>query len=158
MTINNPEDEMAYKGRYRPENPSKYAGDPTKVIYRSLWERRFMVYCDRNQNVKRWGSEEIVVPYRSPVDGRNHRYFVDFIVESINPDGSTQTSLIEIKPKSQTKEPVKKNQTKKRMLSEVTRWGVNKAKWEAATEFAKRRGWTFKILTEDHILKGKKHG
>ena len=63
---------MAYKGKYIPTNPKKYRGDPSQVIYRSLWERKLMVYCDRNSKVVEWGSEEVIIPYMSPKDGRLH--------------------------------------------------------------------------------------
>ena len=43
---------MAYRGRYIPTHPKKYKGDPSNIIYRSLWERKFMVYCDRNEKMK----------------------------------------------------------------------------------------------------------
>ena len=69
---------MAYRGKYYPSFPRKYKGDPTNIIYRSLWERKFMVYCDKNTNILEWASEEIAIPYRSPIDNRVHRYFPDF--------------------------------------------------------------------------------
>ena len=64
---------MAYKGKYKPLNPNKYAGNPMNIVYRSLWERKVMVYCDKNPLVIEWGSEEIIIPYLSPWDGRMHR-------------------------------------------------------------------------------------
>ena len=72
---------MAYKGKYRIKNIEKYKGDPTNVTYRSLWERKFMVYCDKNENILEWGSEEIAIPYRSPLDNKIHRYFPDFYIK-----------------------------------------------------------------------------
>ena len=72
---------MSYKGRYIPTNPKKYKGDPQNIIYRSLWERKFMVYCDTNDSVIEWGSEEVIIPYLSPWDGRMHRYFPDFYIK-----------------------------------------------------------------------------
>ena len=72
---------MAYSGFFKPNNPKKYRGNPTNIIYRSLWERKFMVFCDRSQNILEWGSEEVVIPYRSPIDGRVHRYYVDFYIK-----------------------------------------------------------------------------
>ncbi len=144
---------MSYKGKYKPSNPKKYLGDCTKIVYRSLWERRFMVFCDNNESVVSWGSEEVVVPYISPIDGKRHRYFVDFITETVNKEGNREVTLIEVKPKAQCKEPKKKSRTTRRYLTEVARWGVNSAKWEAATRYAEKRGWKFKILTEDHLLK-----
>jgi len=56
----------SYKGKYTPKNPNKYAGDPSKIIYRSLWERKFMVFCDETASVLKWSSEEISIPYFSP--------------------------------------------------------------------------------------------
>ena len=90
---------MAYKGKYTVNDVSKYVGDPTKVIYRSLWERRFMVFCDTNDKIVKWASESIVVPYISPVDNKPHRYFVDFIVKYLDKDNKETVTLIEIKPK-----------------------------------------------------------
>lgn len=147
---------MSYKGNYYPQNPSKYAGDVNNIRYRSLWERRFMVYCDTNANITKWGSEEIAIPYRSPLDGKIHRYFVDFIIESKTTTGERKVSLIEIKPKKQCKEPKKPEKPSKRQKStyiyEASTWAINQEKWEAAREFAKERGWEFVVLTEDDIF------
>ena len=35
----------------------KYRGDPTKVTYRSSWERKFMTYCEENPMILEWSSE-----------------------------------------------------------------------------------------------------
>lgn len=147
---------MSYKGKYKPENPRKYVGNVEEIRYRSLWERRFMVYCDTNANITKWGSEVVKIPYVSPVDGRRHNYFVDFIIESIDKMGEPKVSLIEIKPKKQCKEPKKpENPTKKQKsnyIYEAKTWAVNQGKWEAAHRFAEERGWKFVILTEDDIF------
>ena len=142
---------MAYKGKYKPKNPSKYIGDPTNIIYRSLWERRFMVYCDNEDSILKWGSEEVVVPYMSPIDNRMHRYYVDFIVEVKQRDGLKRTKLIEVKPQQQCSPPKKQKRVTRRYISEVKTWGVNSAKWEAAREYAENRGWEFQILTEKEL-------
>lgn len=143
---------MAYKGRFYPSNPKKYKGDSRNIIYRSLWERKFMVYCDLNENILEWGSEEIIIPYKSPIDNRWHRYYPDFFIRVKDKSGSIKTYIIEIKPKKQVKEPVKnpKNKTKQ-WVSEVYTWGVNQAKWEAAKDFCEDKLWEFKILTEDDL-------
>ena len=143
---------MAYKGRFIPKNPEKYKGDSTNIIFRSLWERKVMVYLDENPYVLEWSSEEIIVPYISPVDNRRHRYFPDFLIKVKRSDGSTRTMLIEVKPKHQTTEPkVQKRKTKK-YITEVTTWAVNQAKWKYASEYCLDKGWEFKILTEDEIF------
>jgi hypothetical protein len=145
-----------YKGRFSPKNPSKYVGDPTNIIFRSLWELKVMKYLDENTNVLEWRSEEIAIPYVSPVDNRYHRYFPDFIIKVKVAENKSQTMMIEVKPKAQTKEPVKKKKITKQYITEVTTWGVNQAKWKAAEEYCLDRGWTFKILTEDEIFKNDK--
>lgn len=111
---------MAYKGKYRPSNIEKYRGDHSNIIYRSLWERKFMAYCDRNPNILEWGSEEIVIPYRSPLDGRIHRYFPDFYIKVREKGGKVQKYIIEVKPKKQCIEPKKQKQRTPTYIREVT--------------------------------------
>ena len=144
---------MAYQGKFKPQNPSKYLGDPTNIVYRSHWELRLMSYLDKHPNVTKWASEEVVIPYKSPIDGRYHRYFPDFYVEQINKDNKKEKVLIEVKPKYQTVPPVVQSGKKptRRYITEVQTWGVNKAKWEAASEFCKDKGWKFQIMHEEHL-------
>ena len=139
------------KGKYKPKNPDKYLGDPTSIIYRSSWERQCMVYLDNNPNILQWGSEEIVVPYRSPIDNRIHRYFTDFVIRVKQVDGKVQTTLIEVKPKKQTQPPKIQPRKTKRYLNEVTTYLVNEAKWKAAVEYCKDRNWKFQIITENEL-------
>ena len=146
---------MAYQGRFKPKNPTKYMGDPTNIIYRSVWELKLMSYLDTHVNVLQWSSEEVVIPYKSPIDGRRHRYFPDFYLEQINTNGIKEKILIEVKPKYQTVPPVvqttKTKKPTKRYINEVKTWGINQAKWIAAEEFCKDRGWKFQIMHEDHL-------
>ncbi len=142
---------MAYSGKYRPVNHRKYKGDPRAVFYRSLWELKFMKWCDNHDHILEWGSEEIVVPYRSPLDGRVHRYFVDFYAKVRNKSGTAKKYLIEVKPKKQTVEPKLPKRKTKRYLTEVTTYITNQAKWEAAREWCADHGLEFIILTEDHL-------
>lgn len=140
-----------YKGKFSPKNPGKYAGDPTGIIYRSLWELRVMKYLDEQANVIEWKSEEIAIPYRSPVDNRIHRYFPDFIVKVRTKNGGTKTLMLEVKPKAQTKEPKIPTKKTKRYITEVMTWGVNQAKWKSAQEYCLDQGWEFKLITEDEL-------
>ena len=142
---------MSYKGKFQPSYPRKYKGDPTNIIYRSLWERKFMMYCDLNENIIEWGSEEIALPYRSPLDNRVHRYFPDFYIKVKENNGSLKRYLIEIKPKKQTIEPKVQKRKTKSYIYEVTEYAKNMAKWKAAEEFCKDRMWEFKVLTEDEL-------
>ena len=142
---------MSYKGRYKPQNPRKYTGDPYNVIYRSLWERKFMVYCDTSVNIIEWGSEEIIIPYLSPWDGRLHRYFPDFYIKVRQADGNLKKMIIEVKPKRQCSPPKEPKRKTKKYLGEVKTWGINQAKWEYATEWCNKNDMEFKILNEDHL-------
>ena len=149
---------MAHKGKFKPQNPHKYIGDPTNIIYRSSWEVILMDYLDKHQNIKRWSSEEIIIPYFSPIDGKKHRYFPDFFVEQ-EKEGKIEKILIEIKPKKQTVPPIKNlsptGKITKSYLTEVKNWGINQAKWNSAVSYCNNRGWKFAVMTEDHLI-GKK--
>ena len=142
---------MAYSGRFLPKNPQKYRGNPTNIIYRSTWERRVMNWLDTTDNIVEWGSEELIIPYRSPTDGKIHRYFPDFYVKVRQKDATIRVMILEIKPHKQTIEPVKKSRVTKQYIQEVVTYGTNQAKWKAATEFCADRGWTFKVLTEHDL-------
>ena len=142
---------MAYSGRFTPKNPQKYVGDANNIIYRSSWECKVMSWLDRNDSIISWASEELIIPYISPVDGRKHRYFPDFLVKIKTRDGLLKTMILEVKPKKQTQRPEQRKRVTKQYINEVTTWGVNQAKWKAATEFCLDRGWEFKIMTEEHL-------
>jgi hypothetical protein len=120
-----------------------------------LWERKFCVYCDLNENVLEWQSEEKCVPYRSPIDNRIHRYFPDFLIKVKEPDGSIKKYMIEIKPKKQTVPPPKPKRQTKGYISEVYEYAKNQSKWEAAREWCADRGYEFKVITEDDLFGSK---
>ena len=148
---------MSYKGKFKPKNRAKYKGDHTAITYRSLWELRFMRYLDTTTSVLKWSSEEIVIPYRSPIDGRRHRYFPDFWVKVKTSEGLVKESLIEVKPKAQCSPPKgappKDRRKRGRFIREVKTWGINEAKWKAAKAYCDDRKWGWKILTEDDLTK-----
>jgi len=139
------------KSKYKPSYPEKYKGDPTNIICRSSWERKFCIYCDKNENILEWGSEEIALPYRSPLDNKIHRYFPDFYVKVRETNGSIKKMLIEIKPKKQCVEPKVQKKKTKGYIYEVKEYVKNQAKWEAAKEFCEDRQWEFKVITEDQL-------
>lgn len=141
---------MAYKGVYRPSNPKKYIGDATNIVYRSMWERKMMVYLDSRETVLRWASEEIAVPYYNPVKKRVARYFPDFYVEYKQKGGGIKKCLIEVKPARETKPPVYKRRTKNVMIAESL-YTQNQAKWAACKEFCLDNGLEFKIMTEKEL-------
>jgi hypothetical protein len=142
---------MAYKGKFRPSIPKKYRGDYTNIIYRSLWELKFMKYCDSNPNILEWGSEEVIVPYRSPIDNRYHRYFPDFYIKVRESTGTIKRMIIEIKPQKQCIEPKVQKRKTRSYVYQVCEYAKNQAKWEAAKEFCEDRKWEFKVLTENEL-------
>ena len=148
---------MSYKGKFKAKNPNKYKGNPTNIIYRSLLERRFMVYLDNTPSVLKWSSEEIIIPYVSPLDNRVHRYFPDFYMKYKNKDAMIVEDLIEIKPSKYCKPPdpkrklTKTGRTSKRYLKEVNTYIINDAKWQQAVKFCEERKWGWRIITEKDI-------
>ena len=143
---------MAYKGKFRPKRPKKYKGDPTQIIYRSLWEKKFMEYCDLTESISQWQSEEFWIPYKSPLDNSVHRYFPDFFIKYRDAHGKMRNVVIEVNPAKQLKMP-KKN-PKKRTKSwayEVQTYVVNQAKWKAAESYCADRKYEFKIMTEKEL-------
>ena len=141
-----------YKGKFKILNPKKYMGNPTNIIYRSLMELRFMRQCDKSDKILQWSSEEIAIPYISPIDNKKHRYFPDFLIQT-----TKEWVLIEVKPQIQTKPPKKilmENVTlkkRRRYVKAVQTWLVNEAKWKAAKKVCKAKGWRWDIMTEKQL-------
>ena len=140
---------MAYKGIFKPINYSKYKGDPTNIVYRSRWEFMVMQKLDAHPDVLQWSSEEIKIPYISPLDGKRHTYFPDFWFRKRNADNTVEEILVEVKPDKQTKPPSPQNgKPTRRYITEVATWGINSAKWAAAEAYCSSRGWKFIKITE----------
>jgi hypothetical protein len=141
---------MSYKGWFKPRNPKKYNGDVNNIVYRSSWELRVMKYFDDNTNVIWWSSEELSIPYKSPIDQKMHRYFPDFIVKVKDINNQENVIVIEVKPFKQTQKPIQKRKTSK-FLQEAATYAINQEKWRAADLFCKEHGWKFKIITEKEL-------
>jgi hypothetical protein len=118
---------------------------------RSSWETRFASWVDKNPQILKWNSEETVIPYRCPTDNKIHRYFVDFKIQVKGKDDLLRTYLVEVKPSKQTVPPVYPGKRTQRYLTESLTYLKNQAKWTAATEYCKDRGWQFKIITEHEL-------
>lgn len=142
---------MFHKRIFTPLYPDKYTGDPTNIIMRSSWETRFASWVDKNPQILKWNSEETVVPYRCPTDNKIHRYYVDFKIQVKGKDDLLRTYLVEVKPAKQTVPPVYPGKRTQRYLTESLTYLKNQAKWAAATEYCKDRGWQFKIITEHEL-------
>lgn len=148
------------QGRFKPKNPSKYKGDIHNIIYRSHLELKMLLYLDSHPDIIEYSSEEIIIPYKSPVDGKIHRYFPDMYIKKRNKDGSIDCALVEIKPYSQTIEPKhpvlaeSKRDNRKaqlRYIKEVHTYAINTAKWQYAQEYCQRKNWQFIIITEKDL-------
>ena len=138
-----------HKGKYQVQNSEKYVGSKAPT-FRSSWENTFCRMCDENENITRWGSECVEIPYRSPLDNRWHKYYPDFLIQYIDNDGNEHVELIEIKPSGQsTFESARSTKEKQQVV-------LNSAKWEAAQEWCKRKGIFFRVVNEEHIFMAKK--
>mgnify|MGYP003385119286 CR=1 FL=1 len=142
---------MLVQGIYTLKNPSKYRGDVTRVTYRSSWELRVMKILDDHPSINWWSSEELIIRYLSPVDGRMHRYFPDFVINVTTRSKQTRTLVIEVKPHAQCSLPKPPKRQTPRYINEVKTFAVNQAKWKAAETFCLDHGWTFKVMTEKDL-------
>ena len=146
------ERKQKYKGKFTPENPSKYAGDCNNIIYRSMWERRCMKYFDNNPSILQWASEEVVIPYYDTSTRKVRRYFPDFLIKIKDKNGKEKTHLIEVKPSKDMRPPVggigKKKST---VLYEMKTYQMNRDKFAAARKWCDDRNIIFDIWTEKHL-------
>jgi len=129
-------------------NKEKYKGT-FPILYRSSYEIRFMRWADMNPSVLSWGSESVIVPYPNPLTGRISRYFVDFNLTIKDKSGDLKKFLIEIKPDVQTRPP-KATRNTKSLLRRQAEYVKNRAKWDAAKQYAVKKNSEFIILTEKH--------
>lgn len=143
-------DERFKQGIFRPKHPEKFIGK--FAIFRSSYERQFFLKMDNNPNVLEWGSENIIIPYKSPIDNKIHKYYVDAYVV-IKEGEIVNKYLIELKPSSQTKSPkASKRKKKETVIYENMQWAINQAKWDAAKKYAETKGAKFLILTEKDLF------
>jgi hypothetical protein len=146
-----------YIGNFIPRNPKKYHGDSSRIIFRSLWERRCMVMWDEDDRVVQWSSEELIVPYRSPKDGLIHRYFPDFIVVFQMPDGTQKVKMVEVKPAKKLIQPVPNKKVTQKFLKELLEFETIQCKGRAAQAFCADRGWEYVFITENDLFPKKRH-
>lgn len=144
-------DKRFRQGIFKPIHREKFIGN-SDPVYRSSYELKFFRWADNNTNILAWGSENIIIPYTSPLDGKVHRYFVDNFVIFKDSKGNKQKFLIEIKPSTQVAKPVDfKNKQRRTIIYEQRTWIKNQAKWKAAEEWSKKKGYKFLILTEKEL-------
>lgn len=142
---------------YKPVNLDKYHGK-LPVICRSSWEFSFARWCDHNSHIVSWSSESVEVRYQdpiSPIDRRGkpriRRYYPDFLICT----DKGEWFLIEIKPAKEVRPPKRtKSKASKTILHEEKTYIMNSAKWKAAENLCRRKGWTFKKVTENELFGG----
>jgi|TARA_E500000318_G_C3514867_1_gene193905 hypothetical protein len=139
------------QGLYKPVNIEKYVGKKLPY-YRSGWELKFFKWADCNERIKKWGSENVIIPYLNPLDNKVHRYFVDNFILFTDKNGNDNKFIVEIKPSKQTKRPISsKNKKSTTMLYEQKTYVQNVAKWKAASKWADKKGYKFLIVTEKEL-------
>ena len=147
-----PRDSKYHQGLFHPRHPEKYVGDVNNIVYRSSWELRFLQYCDSNDNIIQFASEEFSIPYLSTIDNKVHRYYPDYLIKVKESNGSIKKYVIEVKPKRQTEKPKKRSRVTKTYINEMRLYAVNQAKWKYAQEFCKDNLLEFKIITEEQLF------
>lgn len=138
------------QGRYVVRNPEKYLGDVNNVIYRSSWELKFFIYADQSPNIIGWNSEEVVIPYISPIDGKIHRYYTDAYIE-LKRGNKIEKKVCEIKPEAEKYPPKQPKKVTRSYINRLKTFHVNQAKWKSATEFCNERDMEFVVLTEREL-------
>ncbi len=134
------------RGKFVPTRPAKYVGNKSPT-YRSSWEWAFMKFCDNNDNILKWASEAVQIPYRDPLTNRNTVYIPDFFIQYIDKDGRMLTELIEVKPANQTLlEKVGRNKNNQ------MQYVKNQAKWQAAQAWCKSQGIKIRVLNETDLF------
>ena len=113
------------------------------IIFRSSYEKKFVLWLESSPQVKHWGSECFNIPYYSVLDQKMHNYYPDYFVEMMNGD----KIVVEVKPHNQTVKPVNENCWAAR---EYVR---NVCKWQETIKFCNKKGYKFKIITEKTINK-----
>ena len=139
------------KSRYTPVYPNKYQGNSKMIICRSSWERKFCQWCDMNNSIISWASEEFSIPYVSPKDNRVHKYYPDYLIKVREKNDMIKTYMVEVKPFKQTRPPKTPKRKTKSYLTECVTYAVNQAKWKAAKEFCEDHRIEFKVVTEKEL-------
>ena len=141
------------QGYFTPTNPDKYIG-PTPIIYRSSWERKFMIMCDTKESVVKWSSEPVEIKYFSSYDKRQHSQYPDFYMKT-EKAGETEEFLVEIKPEAQITKPQPPTKKSTKALKSykflAEQYVKNMDKYKYAKAWCADRGFRFIVLTEKSL-------
>jgi hypothetical protein len=133
-------------GFYQLKNPQKYVGNKTPH-YRSGWEHTFMTFCDNNPSVTQWASEAIHISYRNPFTNKMTIYVPDFLMVYVDAAGKQHAEVIEVKPVKETTLEAAGRSPRAQAAAVL-----NMAKWEAARQWCRAQGLTFRVVTENDIF------
>jgi hypothetical protein len=155
-------------------NPDKYVGDKNLIIYRSLWEYRFCVYCDVSPSILKWSIEPIKVPYydrvakleecaklkldpNNPSNWQVKNYNTDFWVE-VQKGDSSEKWFIEIKPSHQLKKPIppafNASVTEQRRFNNAAKeYLINEGKFAAMNAWTQKNNCKFYVFTEETLAR-----
>lgn len=118
-----------------------------KIIYRSGLELQFIQFCENNNNILKWGSEPIAIPYMNRLKKHQATYYPDYVIlvskTDKNKNKYVERYIVEIKPYNQT---VKPSANDDKWAKET--WITNVDKWNAAQQFADAHNMKFIIITE----------
>jgi len=141
------------QGYFEPKYPNKYLGK-TPIIFRSSWERKFMVLCDNREDVMAWSSEPVEIKYWSTLNNKQRKYYPDFYMKVKKGEGYEEF-LVEIKPSEQIKKPSPPKKNSKKALASykflAEQFVTNRDKYSYAKRWANERGWRFIVLTEKSL-------
>lgn len=145
-----PHDRRYKQGFFVPRKPQKCINvmemnEPTAIVYRSDWERKFAEKCDETDSIIRWGSEVVKILYKNPVKNRMSHYVPDFYIEYLDTNRCLKKMLIEIKPMSHSKLNENSNGYDRIQTA------INMMKWASAIEYCKKRDIEFKVMTENEL-------
>jgi hypothetical protein len=151
-----PQNGRVKQGYFTPQNPHKYTGDLSKIIYRSSWELKFLTYCDNNESIVEYIAEPVGIAYNNPILKKESTYWIDCYMVTKSPDGTLTKWLIEIKPNKYLTPPEPpKRLTEKQTLNyarHAKAYIINTAKFKAAQVYAHKNSMRFGIITENFLF------
>ena len=139
------------KSKYTPVYPHKYKGNSKMIICRSSWERKFCQWCDMNNSIVSWASEEFSIPYVSPKDNRVHKYYPDYLIKVKEKNDMIKTYVVEVKPYKQTMPPKPRSRKTKSYSNRVCYLCSQSGKVESCKRICEDHRIEFKVVTEKEL-------
>lgn len=148
-----------HQGYVKLIHPEKFIGDYSEKVgvpYRSGLEYRFIKTIDSSEVCIRWTYEHdaFIIPYMSPIDHRQHRYYPDFYVEVRLYNGETKRYLVEVKAQKDTQKPdPKKFKDRSSYAYQLRQSLLVEVKRRAAENWCKQHGLQYLFVTENFFSK-----